>query len=382
MRLRLLALGLALSAAPVMSADPPTTTPDSKTSIPTPGQIWDSTRVTSPDTVDELKALQTKVKAVYQKSLPTTVGLLLGGEGGGSAGSGVIVSPDGLVLTAAHVIGKPREPVAFVLEDGRTVKGISLGLNTLNDSGMAKITDPPPKGYPGAKDGKWPYSEVGVSADLKKGQWIVSMGHPGGPKRDRPPPVRTGRFLSYDKAQGGWRRNDLLCTDATLVGGDSGGPLFDLDGKVVGIHSEIGDTLDQNRHVPTEKFKDEWDRMARGDILYFQRFRGENAEQARERATKAALNVIFDKKAEKATIEELPEVNGGKGAAEKAGIEAGDVITKFNGNPVKSAEDLRSMLPSYKVGETVKVEVDRHGTPITYDVKLAEKPKASTDKSK
>ena len=374
MRLRLLALGLAMAAAPVRAADPPATQPDSKTSIPTTGLIWDSTRITSPDSVDELKALQTKVKAVYQKSLPTTVALLLGGEGGGSAGSGVIVSPDGLVLTAAHVIGKPREPVAFVLDDGRTVKGISLGLNTLNDSGMAKITDPAPTDYPGAKDGKWPFSEVGMSADLKKGQWIVSMGHPGGPKRDRPPPVRTGRFLSYDKAQG-FRRNDLLCTDATLVGGDSGGPLFDLDGKVVGIHSEIGDTLDQNRHVPTEKFKDEWDRMARGDILYFSRRRGDNLEQARESATKVALNVVFDKKAEKPTIEELPEVNGGKGAAEKAGMDAGDVITKFNGYAVKSVDDLRAMLPSYKIGETVKVEVSRNGTLVTLDVKLADKSK-------
>lgn len=380
MRLRLLALGLAVAAAPVMAADPPPKQ-DSQTSIPTTGLIWDAARLTSPDTVDELKALQTKVKTVYQKSLPTTVALLLGGEGGGSAGSGVIVSADGLVLTAAHVIGKPREKVTFWLPDGRTVSGISLGLNTLADSGMAKITDAPPKDYPGAKDGKWPFSEMGVSADMKKGQWIVSMGHPGGPKRDRPPPVRTGRFLSYDKAQG-FRRNDLLCTDATLVGGDSGGPLFDLNGKVVGIHSEIGDTLDQNRHVPTEKFKDEWERMARGDILHFQRIRGESLADARERATKVALNVVFDKKAEKPTIEELPEINGGKGAAEKAGIEAGDVLTKFNGNAVKSVDDFRLMLPSYKVGETVKVEVNRNGNLITYDVKLAEKPKSSTDKPK
>ena len=371
MRLRLLAFGLAgVVAAPVVAADPPAT-PDKQTSIPTAAVAWDTARVSSPETVDELKALQTKVKGVYQKALPTTVALLLGGDGGGSAGSGVIVSADGLVLTAAHVIAKPREAVVFVMPDGRTIKGISLGLNTLADSGMAKITDPAPKDYPGATDGKWPFSEIGTAADLKKGQWIVSMGHPGGPKRDRPPPVRTGRFVSYDKAGTVFRRNDLLCTDATLVGGDSGGPLFTLDGKVVGIHSEIGETLDQNRHVPLEKFKDEWDRMARGDILYFRR------ASDRDSATKVGLNVVFDDKAKAtgAKIEELPEVGGGKGAAEKAGLEAGDVIVKFNGHAVKSADDLRLMLPSYKVGETVKVQVDRDGTAITYDVKLADKPK-------
>jgi serine protease Do len=216
---------------------------------------------------------------------------------------------------------------------------------------------------------------MGVANDLKKGQWIVSLGHPGGPKRDRPPPVRTGRFVSYDKAGSAFRRNDLLCTDATLVGGDSGGPLFTLDGKVVGIHSEIGETLDQNRHVPLEKFKEEWDRMARGDILYFQPQRRETQTEARERLNKVGLNVYFDKKAEKAVIEELGDVDGKPGAAEKAGLEAGDVIVKFNGHAVKSLDDLKNMLPSYKVGETVKVQVDRNGTAITYDLKLADKPK-------
>jgi serine protease Do len=372
MRLRLLGLGLAAAmAAPVVAvaADPPVT-PPTKTSTTTSGFAWDTARVTSPESVDELKALQGKVKTVYQKSLPVTVALLMaGGPGGGSAGSGVIVSNDGLVLTAAHVIGRPRDPVVFELSDGRRVKGISLGLNTLNDSGMAKITEPPPKDYPGAKDGKWPFAEIGPSADLKKGQWIVSMGHPGGPKTDRPPPVRTGRVVSFDKASPPFRRNDLICTDGTLVGGDSGGPLFDLDGKVVGIHSEIGETLDQNRHVPTEKFKDEWDRMARGDILYYRR--GSTPEST---AT-VTLNVTFDKKAAKARIEELTALKEGKGAAEKAGLEAGDVIVKFNGHAVKSADDLTQMMPSYKVGETVKVEVDRDGSALTFDVKLADKTK-------
>lgn len=375
MRLRLFAplfaTLVALAAAPAVRGDtPPMPPPGDKTSTSAPAAVWETARVTAPESVDEMKALQARVKQVYQKALPTTVALLLGGEGGGSAGSGVIVSDDGLVLTAAHVIGKPREPVTFWLSDGRTLKGITLGLNTLSDAGMARITDPPPKDFAGTKDGKWSFSEVGTSADLKKGEWIVSMGHPGGPKRDRPPPVRLGRFLSYEKAKPPYQRNDLLCTDATLVGGDSGGPLFDLDGKVVGIHSEIGETLDENRHVPLEKFKDEWDRMARGDILYFRR------PGDRESATKVALNVVFDDKAKAAKIEEV----AAEGVADRAGIEAGDVITKFNGFAVKSADDLRQMLPSYKIGEKVKVEVDRDGTPVTVELKLADKSKKPAEK--
>lgn len=328
---------------------------------------WDAKRTTSPESVDELKALQTKVKKVHSQVGPTTVGLLLGNDPtsrGMSCGSGVIISPDGLVLTAAHVIGKPREPVIFVLPDGRKVSGITLGLNSVADSGMAIITDKPPKDYPGAKDGKWPCSETGDSATLQKGQWIVSLGHPGGPKPDRPPPLRTGRFIGLDKA-GRLQRNDLLNTDATLVGGDSGGPLFDLTGKVVGIHSEIGETLDLNRHVPMDKFKTEWDRMARGDIIF-------RRDAERERSTKAGLNVYYGDKTAGTDVARVIKVESG-GAGDKAGIEAGDVIVKFNNHLVKSIDDLRNMLPSYKVGERIKVDVRRDDATFTVEVKLSEK---------
>jgi serine protease Do len=332
---------------------------------------WDVVRTTSPESVDELKALQSRVKEVNAKVTPSTVALLVGndpfGNGGMSCGSGVIVSEDGLVLTAAHVIAKPRERVVFVLPDGKRVGGITLGLNSVADSGMAKITDKPPKDYPGAKDGKWPFVEMGKSADLKKGQWIVSLGHPGGPKQDRPPPVRTGRFIGLEKAGFAGQRNDLLNTDATLVGGDSGGPLFDLAGKVVGIHSEIGLTLDMNRHVPLEKYKAEWDRMVRGDIIYAN-------EKLRDKHIKAGLNVYYGDKTDPLDPPKVIKVET-DGAGDKAGIEAGDVIVKFNGFPVKTINDLRNMLPSYKIGEKVKVEVLRDDQPVSLEVKLAEKAK-------
>ena len=79
---------------------------------------WDIGRITSPESLAEMKALQFRVKEVNKQALPSTVGLLVGM----GAGSGVIVSEDGLVLTAAHVIGKPRQPITFVLADGTFVK--------------------------------------------------------------------------------------------------------------------------------------------------------------------------------------------------------------------------------------------------------------------
>jgi S1-C subfamily serine protease len=133
---------------------------------------------------------------------------------------------------------------------------------------------------------------------------------------------------------------------------------------VVGIHSEIGTTLEQNRHVPTEKFKAEWDRMVRGDLI----LRTPNEVR---RNTKVALNLVFDDKATEIGAK-LEEVIAG-GAAEKAGLEAGDVIVSFASHKVKSADDLRTMLPSYRVGEKVKLEVDRGGHVMSVEIKLVEK---------
>ncbi len=310
---------------------------------------WETARITSPESVAEMKALQTRVKEVSRQSLPSTVGLLVGV----GAGSGVIVSEDGLVLTAAHVVGKPRQPITFVLSDGTFVKGESLGVNTNADSGMARITDAPPKNatWPGAKDGKWPVAEMGKSAELKQNQWVVSLGHPGGPKQDRPPPVRTGRVNTKTEDMA---KNRLLLTDCTLVGGDSGGPLFDLAGRVVGIHSQINPfLLEANMHVPVDKFRNEWDRLVRGDSI--------------GRKSDAVLGIKFDDKAKGgAVVAELAEAS----AAAKADLAIGDMIVKFNGATVKSAADVPELLSSYDPDEKVKLLVRRGVDTLSVDVKL------------
>jgi len=335
-----IALAAILFAIPASAADIPKVAGTAQ---------WDIARITSPESVAEMKALQTLVKQVNKQSLSTTVGLLIGN----AAGSGVIVSEDGLVLTAAHVVGKPRQPVIFVLSDGTFVKGESLGINRLADSGMARIIDPPPKNatWPGAKEGKWPVAEMGKSAALKQYQWVVSMGHPGGPKQDRPPPVRTGRLNTKNEDVG---KIALLMTDCTLVSGDSGGPLFDLSGKVIGIHSQINLFLiESNMHVPIDKFRAEWDRLIRGDSI------GKKSD--------AILGIKFDDKTKNgAVVAELIETS----AAAKADLAVGDVILKFNGNVVKAATDIPEILSSYEPDEKVKLVIRRGEETLGVEIKL------------
>lgn len=298
---------------------------------------WDVARTTAPDDVAELKALQEQVRKVVDKCTAATVGVRIGP----GAGSGVIVNEDGLVLTAAHVSGDPGRDCTLILQDGRTVKGKTLGINEGMDSGMIQITDK------GPKNGKWPFAEMAKAADLKKGQWVVSLGHPGGYKPDRPPVARLGRVQELTKS--------VVRTDCTLVGGDSGGPLFDLNGKVVGIHSRIGMTLAQNIHVPSDAFKDEWDQLAKGDVI-----------GRRPRGSPAVLGVVFDDGTPDAKLASVEE----DGPAAKAGLKSGDYIVKIAGTKVKTADDVRDVLRTKKPGDEVSVEVKRDTKTVTLTVKL------------
>ncbi|HEY3788674.1 MAG TPA: trypsin-like peptidase domain-containing protein [Urbifossiella sp.] len=322
---------LILAPGPSLSAADPVSKELSK---------WEPLRTTIPDSVEELKALQAAVKKVIEKSTPATVGILIGM----GAGSGVIVSEDGLVLTAAHVSGDPGKDCTIILPDGTRVKGKTLGTDDKMDSGMIQIVDKAPR------NGKWPFIPLGKSSELKKGQWLVALGHPGGWKRDRPPVARLGQVQDASK--------DLVRSTCTLVGGDSGGPLFDLEGHIVGIHSRIGYTLASNIHVPSDIFKKEWERLVQGEQI------GKPLKPAT-----AILGVSFDEKAETPTIDGVSE----EGPAEKAGLKGGDIIVEFDGKDVATADDIRAILRKKKPGDEVEVTIKRGAKTITKTVTLGKR---------
>jgi serine protease Do len=323
-----------------------------------PVSKWDSTRTTAPDDLSEVKALQTAMKAVVDKCDATTVAVLFGP----SAGSGVIVSEDGLVLTAAHVIrdydtpragameGRPLpftagKAVRIMLPDGKKVDGKTLGINAAEDSGMVQITEK------GPNDGKWPFATVAKSGNVAKGQWVVSMGHPSGPKVGRSPVARLGRIE--------WTDKHTLRSNCTLVGGDSGGPLFDLDGRVIGIHSRIGPGLALNYHVQTDQFKNDWDKLVAGTWV-----------DKPAAVTAAYFGVIFpDDEDEDAWLVKVLEGD----PADKAGLQAGDTITRFNDSAVKSVKQFRKLMETAKAGEKVRLGVRRGVNTLTLPVTLGKK---------
>jgi serine protease Do len=285
-----------------------------------------------PQDVDDLKALQRQAKIVLRKVMGCTVGVRVAG----AQGSGVIVSKEGHVLTAGHVSGKPGQKATIILPDGRTLKGKTLGNNGDIDSGMIKITEA----------GKWPFAPMGVSSVVKKGQWCLALGHPGGYKSGRSPVVRFGRVLDNQKS--------YLQTDCALVGGDSGGPLFDLKGKVIGIHSRIGKRMSVNLHVPVNTYRYTWDRLVKGEAWGGQ-------EEGR-----AYLGVKGSSENAECRVAEV--ISGSP--ADRAGLREGDVITKFNRHTVSDFDDLKEQISKRKPGDRVRLDIRRGDDSLTVRVTL------------
>jgi len=198
----------------------------------------------SADPLDGLEQLQAKVRSAAKRAIACTVGLRIGR----TMGSGVIISDNGYVLTAAHVSRRAGMTVEVFLADGRTVSGKTLGANHATDTGLIQI-DPP---------GPWPHVARVYGPPATAGRWCVATGHPSGYQRGRPPVLRLGRILQTAR--------EAIVTDCVLKQGDSGGPLFDIDGNLLGIHSRIGHRLANNVHIPLQRFRADWLPLARGDV--------------------------------------------------------------------------------------------------------------------
>ncbi len=292
-----------------------------------------------PAGIAQIKAMQDHIRAVSAYVTRATVGVRVG-RASGSA-SGVVVTSDGYVLTCAHVTRRADQPVIILFPDGTRAKGKTLGANFGVDAGLVKITDKP-------KDaGGWPHCKMGKSADLKRGQWCIAAGHPGGFRSNRTPPVRLGRVLR--------NTSTAIITDCTIVSGDSGGPLFDTSGKVIGISSRISGPLDANVHVPVDAYTKDWTRLAKSETW-----------NLRRRASGAFLGVQSDRVAPDARIAYVQP----RSAADRAGIKAGDVIKKFDGKDVKDFASLVAMIARKKPGNKVKIVVLRGKKTVTVNATL------------
>jgi S1-C subfamily serine protease len=213
-------------------------------------------------TRESMGRLEETVRRVAEEASRKTVAVRVDdGEDVLGWGSGAVVSPEGLVLTCAHVseAGGPHGRLTAVFPDGREAALAVVASNSKNDLSLLRM-EPALEGLP--------HFEV-AAADAKKGDWVVAIGHPGGPFPDHRPTVTVGKVVEPKRRLAILfpERRDYepgIQSDAPLFGGNSGGPLVDLEGRLAGINGAILYVGDAAFSVPASRIRRELPSLREG----------------------------------------------------------------------------------------------------------------------
>ncbi len=301
-------------------------------------------------TLAQLQKRESRIQDVVERVSESVVAI---SDGQNGWGSGVIVSGDGVILTAGHVsMGVRRMQVVF--PDGRQMRARCLGRNLKTDSAMLKlISSTDNNGNP------WPFVETGKASDLKRGDWAIAMGHPGGQKEHPKAPVRLGRILSIGSR--------TVVTDATIIVGDSGGPLFDLNGKLIGINSMITSDIATNRHVLIDVIRRDWARLEDGDSW----------GRLGDFDTNLISSRLFGTRLTWRGYDPYVYRVRRDSPAERAGLKRGDRLVKVDGQAIADPLELSLILGERDPGDEVSTEFIRDGRTVKATVVLGPVPPAS-----
>src|SRR6187455_310309 len=258
-----------------------------------------------------------------------------------SLGSGFIIDPSGLVVTNNHVISEADE-VSVILNDGTTLKAEVVGRDQKTDLALIKVT--PTKPLKAVK--------FGDSDKLRLGEWVIAIGNPfslGGT-------VTAGIVSARNRDIQSGPYDNYIQTDASINRGNSGGPLFNLNGEVIGVNTAIispsGGSIGIGFAVPSKTALAVIDQLR-------------NFGETRRGWLGVKIQPVTDDIAEALNIKPargtLIAGIDDKGPAKAGGIETGDVVLKFDGKDVKDARDLQRIVADTPVGKDVEVVVIRKG---------------------
>lgn len=267
-----------------------------------------------------------------------------------SMGSGFIIDPKGLIVTNNHVIADAVN-IQVHLQDGTLMKAELVGHDPKTDIAVIRVKP----------DHDLPAASFGDSEKVRIGQWAVAIGNPFGLGGSVSLGIISAR--GRDINQGPY--DDYLQTDAAINKGNSGGPLFDLQGNVVGVNTAIfspsGGSVGIGFSVPANEAKN----VAEQLIKYGETRRGWLGVKLQTLTPDVAEGLGVDKS--KGAL--VADVTAG-GPAEKSGLKPGDVIQSFDGHDVKDNRALQRMVASTDVGKAVDVIVQREGAQVTLKVEL------------
>src|SRR5471030_240013 len=266
-------------------------------------------------------------------------------------GSGFIISADGYVMTNAHVVDGADE-VYVTLTDKREFKAKVLGADARTDVAVLKI-----------EGDKLPFLTMGDSEKIRVGEWVIAIGSPFNLENT----VTAGIISAKARDTGDYLA--LIQSDVAVNPGNSGGPMINMRGEVIGINSQIA-TLSGGYNgisfaVPINEAMRVSDQLRKNGKVTRGRIGVQIGEVSKEVAESLGL-----KSAQGAEVS-LVEPGG---PADKAGIKAGDIILKFNGADIGRSSDLPRLVGSTELGSKATVTVWRKGAQIDLPVTIAELP--------
>jgi serine protease Do len=195
--------------------------------------------------------------------------------------------------------------------------------------------------------------EIDRAETTKLGDWVFALGHSGGFDKERGSVVRLGRLVRI--------ASSTFQSDCMLIGGDSGGPLFDLSGKLVGIHSRVGQQLQVNMHVPMTEFITNWEGMTKGEFI------GEGPYAEKPVKGNGFLGLATEPRPEGGL--RVTKV-GSKSPAEVAGIKEKDVLLKLNGVALEKREQMQDLLKGLSAGDEITLDLEHAGKSKTLTLEL------------
>lgn len=268
-------------------------------------------------------------------------------------GSGFIIDPNGIILTNNHVVDGADE-VTVHLTDKREFKAKVLGTDPKTDIAVIKIE---------GKD--LPVVKLGKSENVKVGEWVAAIGAPFGLDNT----VTAGIVSAKSRNLPDEQFVPFIQTDVAVNPGNSGGPLFNMKGEVIGINSQIfstsGGFMGLSFAIPIDRavqIKDELmknGKVSRGRLgILMQQLTPELAKSFNLKEAKGALIAQIEK----------------DGPADKAGLRDGDIVIEYNGKPIADIRELSQAVASTKHGAKVKVKAMREGKPVSLVIVVGEMP--------
>jgi serine protease Do len=279
---------------------------------------------------------------------------------GGSLGSGFIISADGYIVTNNHVVAPARpdavvEQITVTMTDRTEFEAEVVGRDVASDIALLKITPTRPL----------PFVRFADSTQVRVGDWVVAIGNPFGLGGT----VTAGIVSALHRNIGAGLYDRYIQTDASINSGNSGGPMFDLNGNVIGIATALisptGGNVGIGFGIPAEQIRPVVEALRRGQRVS-RGYIGVGMQDVDE-GVAAALGIDRNR----GTL--IRSVTPG-GPADRGGVQQGDVVVSVAGNPVTPDATLAYLISQQAIGSRVPLEVIRHGQRRTVNVAIAERP--------